>query len=87
MNSLLTYIKSEITQQEKGLNELSIRDVTHTLGMLDDNKMDSVNEDVKNNQELDQEYRSCETQDESEIKDDETSCDNYHPMNVDETFR
>lgn len=85
LNSLLTYIKSEITQQEKGLNELSIRDVTHTLGMLDDNKMDSVKEDVKNNQELDQEYRSCETQDESEIKDDETSCDNYHPMNVDET--
>lgn len=85
LNSLLTYIKSEITQQEKGLNELSIRDVTHTLGMLDDNKMDSVKEDVKNNQELDQEYRSCETQDESEIKDAETSCDNYHPMNIDET--
>lgn len=53
--------------------------------MLDDNKMDSVKEDVKNNQELDQEYRSCETQDESEIKDAETSCDNYHPMNIDET--
>ena len=85
LNSLLAYIKSEIKQQEKGLNELSIRDVTHTLEMLDNNQMDIMKEDIEDDQEVDREYRSCETQDEGKIQDDEDSCDNKHSMNVDET--
>ena len=85
LNSLLMHIKKEINQQEKGLSELSIRDVTHTLEILDNNTMDIVKTDNKIEQAVVKEKRSSETQDEKNIQEEERTCDDHHSMDIDET--
>ncbi|CAI4046012.1 hypothetical protein SKDZ_12G1360 [Saccharomyces kudriavzevii ZP591] len=83
LNSLLIHTKNEIKQQDKELNDLSIRDVTHTLQMLDNNQMDVVEDGIKDEQDADQDKPSGIPDDEK-IQEKDDADNNHHSMNIDE---